>query len=358
MCSGGCSAVGDVLDRAAEALAVGEVRGVLVERQRVADRRGTCGSGPCRAGGRTGPSAAIARQSCLEPSGAGASARSLWTTAATRRVAGLGWASVRSTQARRRSHRRPGNPRFPAIDGLRAVAVCAVVVTHTAFLSGFNGHGFLGRDHRAPGLRRRAVLHHLGLPALPPVRRRALPRRARRRASGASPAGACCGSCPAYWLALTVLAIWPGLPYVFTRPLVGLLRVPAEPAPAVDQRRDHGGVVAVRRGPVLHLAAALRAAALARCCAGAASGRRCGPRPALLLVLAVASEVTRGLTFADKSPDSVSSTIAGTFSWFALGMILALVSARWHQAPVAERPALAAPGRAQAAGCRGPSPRR
>src|SRR5436190_178562 len=31
----------------------------------------------------------------------------------------------------------PGNPRFAPVDGLRAVAACAVVVTHTAFLSGF-----------------------------------------------------------------------------------------------------------------------------------------------------------------------------------------------------------------------------
>jgi peptidoglycan/LPS O-acetylase OafA/YrhL len=60
---------------------------------------------------------------------------------------------------------------------------------------------------------------------------------------------------------------------------------------------------------------------------------------ALLLLLGAASELTRGLTFADKSPDSISSTIAGTFSWFALGMTLALLSARWHAAPVAERPA-------------------
>src|SRR4051812_50028621 len=39
----------------------------------------------------------------------------------------------------------PGNPRFAPVDGLRAVAACAVVITHTAFLSGFNGHGFAGQ---------------------------------------------------------------------------------------------------------------------------------------------------------------------------------------------------------------------
>src|SRR3954471_22762297 len=104
----------------------------------------------------------------------------------------------------------PGNPRFPLVDGLRAVAVVCVLVTHTAFLSGFNGKGLLGaitarldvgvtlffvisgfllyrpfvgaRMHGRPG----------------PAVRRYLRRRALR-------------ILPAYWLALTVLAIWPGL---------------------------------------------------------------------------------------------------------------------------------------------------
>ncbi|HWH92968.1 MAG TPA: acyltransferase family protein, partial [Baekduia sp.] len=109
----------------------------------------------------------------------------------------------------------PGNPRFPAVDGLRAVAVLAVVVTHTAFISGFNGHGFLGEitarldsgvalffvisgfllyrpfvAGRYRGERGPKVTHY--------ARRRVL------------------RIVPAYWLALTVLAIWPGLAFVFT----------------------------------------------------------------------------------------------------------------------------------------------
>ena len=32
----------------------------------------------------------------------------------------------------------PGSPRFPLIDGLRAIAALAIVPTHTAALSGFN----------------------------------------------------------------------------------------------------------------------------------------------------------------------------------------------------------------------------
>src|SRR3954470_22229427 len=39
----------------------------------------------------------------------------------------------------------PGNPRFPLVDGLRAVAALMVLVGHTSFLAGFNGHGQLGQ---------------------------------------------------------------------------------------------------------------------------------------------------------------------------------------------------------------------
>src|SRR3954462_12451136 len=38
----------------------------------------------------------------------------------------------------------PGNPRFPLLDPLRAVAALAIVVTHTAELGGFNRAHALG----------------------------------------------------------------------------------------------------------------------------------------------------------------------------------------------------------------------
>src|SRR3954469_6463718 len=38
----------------------------------------------------------------------------------------------------------PGNPRFPLLDPLRAVAALAIVVTHTAELGGFNTTHALG----------------------------------------------------------------------------------------------------------------------------------------------------------------------------------------------------------------------
>src|SRR5215211_5159432 len=104
----------------------------------------------------------------------------------------------------------PGNPRFPLMDSLRAVAALMVLVTHTGFLSGANGSTFYG-----PYLARfdigvtiffllsgfllyrpfvSARLGERDRPTIPGYTRRRLLR-----------------ILPAYWLALTVLAFWPGL---------------------------------------------------------------------------------------------------------------------------------------------------
>jgi peptidoglycan/LPS O-acetylase OafA/YrhL len=231
----------------------------------------------------------------------------------------------------------PGSPRFPAIDGLRAVAAVSVLVTHTAFLSGFNGHGFPGeitaRLDSGVALffvisgfllyRPFAAARYRGERA-PQVRRYA-----RRRILRIV---------PAYWLALTVLAIWPGLLFVHSDKwwiYYGFMQ---------NLQPDYvaGGITAAWSlccEVQFYIFLPLYALGLAAILRGRAVRTQMGVELLLLLLLAAASETARGLAFADPSPDVVSSTIAGTFSWFALGMSLALLSARWHQVPVAERPA-------------------
>jgi peptidoglycan/LPS O-acetylase OafA/YrhL len=231
----------------------------------------------------------------------------------------------------------PGNPRFPAIDGLRAVAVLSVLITHTAFLSGFNGHGFLGevtarldsgvalffvisgfllyrpfvaaryRGERGPRVRRYA-------------RRRVL------------------RIVPAYWLALTVLAIWPGLAFVHT----GKWWIYYGFVQNLDPDYVTGGITAAWSlccEMQFYILLPLYALGLYALLRRLPVRRQMGIELVLLLALAAGSETARGLAFADPSPDIVSTTIAGTFSWFALGMALAVVSARWHDVPAAERPA-------------------
>src|SRR4051794_15503918 len=107
----------------------------------------------------------------------------------------------------------PGHPRFPLLDSLRAIAVLCVLISHTSFLSGSNGDTWFGPF--AARLDVGVTIFFLisgfliyrpfvntrlnGAPATPLAvffRRRFL------------------RIFPAYWLALTVLAIAPGLPDV------------------------------------------------------------------------------------------------------------------------------------------------
>ena len=71
-----------------------------------------------------------------------------------------------------RSRRRPGNPRFPLLDAMRAVAALSIVVTHASGVCGLQRPPTARRLHRAAELRRRRSSSSLGLPALPAVRRR------------------------------------------------------------------------------------------------------------------------------------------------------------------------------------------
>ncbi|HEU4975925.1 MAG TPA: acyltransferase [Baekduia sp.] len=232
----------------------------------------------------------------------------------------------------------PGNPRFAPVDGLRAFAALAIVLTHTAFISGFNGHGFPGAvtarlDVGVPLffvisgflLYRPFVAARLHGRSGPRVRRYA-----RRRALRIL---------PAYWLALTVLAIWPGLEGVHSGDwwryylLVNDLTV----------AHVHGGIAAAWSLCVevqFYVLLPVYALLLARLLRGRAVRTQIQVELVVLALLGGASIAARWISFADPSPDTVSSTSAGTFLWFTLGMGLALASARWHDVPVGERPAV------------------
>jgi peptidoglycan/LPS O-acetylase OafA/YrhL len=233
----------------------------------------------------------------------------------------------------------PGNPRFAPVDGLRAVAACAVVITHTAFLSGINGHGFIGQitARLDAGVALFFVISGFLL-YRPFVAARfhgrrgpTLRRYARRRIIRIV---------PAYWLALTVLAIWPGSEYV---PLVfsdhwwvyyGFmqdLRVPW----------SIGGIGAMWSLGVevqFYILLPFYALALSRAVGKLPVASQMRFEGAFLALLATASILLRAAAFRDKTPDTVSQTIVGTFFWFTLGMGMAVLSARWHDVPVAERP--------------------
>jgi peptidoglycan/LPS O-acetylase OafA/YrhL len=231
----------------------------------------------------------------------------------------------------------PGNPRFPLVDGLRAVAALSVLITHTAFLSGFNGKGLPGAITARLDVgvalffvisgfllyRPFVAARMTGRPA--PHVSRYLRRRALR-------------ILPAYWFALTVLAIWPGLVGVHTSDwwvYYGFLQ---------DLRTGWigGGITAAWSLCVevqFYLLLPLYALACARWLSGRPASVQVRAELGALTFLAALSLLARVLTFADRTPDTVGNTIGGTFTWFALGMGVAVASARWHTTPVAERPA-------------------
>jgi peptidoglycan/LPS O-acetylase OafA/YrhL len=230
----------------------------------------------------------------------------------------------------------PGNPRFAPVDGLRAVAACAVVITHTAFLSGFNGHGFAGQitARLDAGVALFFVISGFLLyrpfvaARLHGGRGPAVRRYARRRLLRIV---------PAYWLALTVLAIWPGLPLVHGDHwwvYYGFLQ-------NLRVEWSHGGIGAawsLACEMQFYILLPIYALGLAALLGRRAVRTQLGVEYALLALLAAASIGIRAWAYLDDTPDTVSQTILGTFFWFALGMGLALTSARWHDVPVPQRP--------------------
>jgi len=225
------------------------------------------------------------------------------------------------------------NPRFPLLDSLRGLASLAVVLTHTAFVSG----AIFTSSFRAP-------LAHLNVGVTlfflisgfvlyrpfvdarargvaPPSLRRYTGRRFLRIA-------------PAYWLALTGLAIFPGLAGVFSGNwwvYYGLL----QPYPVFHAGPECAKAVfgcGIAQTWSLSIEVAFYAALPLYALAMAAFVGRSSPRVSrrreilVLTVLAVASVILRFRVLYRPGVVWMYGTILGHFLWFALGMGLAVAS--------------------------------
>ena len=184
----------DVLERRPEAVAVGEVLRDLVEGHRVAlhDRVVEGQRGPDPDAQR--PRADTPEQQPGMSAGAARAQRMLRAPMA---------ASPAFTPP-------PGNPRFPLLDAMRGIAAGMIVLCHTAGVSTFSTDNALGAY--AARLNMGVTLFFLlsgfllyrpffaaRIQGRPPIRIRDYARRRVLRIV------------PAYWVALTVLALWPGL---------------------------------------------------------------------------------------------------------------------------------------------------
>ncbi len=212
----------------------------------------------------------------------------------------------------------PGNPRFPLVDGVRAIAALSIVLTHLPLLSGwaqtvkeqfsvgvpvfFVISGFL--------LYRPFVSGRLS--GRGRIRSRSFARRRLLRIV------------PAFWVALTVSAIYPGLHDVFgpKAPIFYGFAQTFRPETIFS-----GLLVAwsLSTEMTFYLALPFYAALLDRLCAGRRAERVLRIELTALLLLSLGALAFRALIFGRHF--NLAYTLPGTFDWFAIGMALAVVSA-------------------------------
>jgi peptidoglycan/LPS O-acetylase OafA/YrhL len=219
----------------------------------------------------------------------------------------------------------PGNPRFPLFDGLRAIAAMSILVTHCAGATGFNLGNPLGtytaRMNAGVALffvisgfllyRPFLAARFAGRPVpglLAYARRRAL------------------RIVPAYWIALTVLALTVGLPGVFTDRwwvYYGFLQI-------YDQSSVLGGI-----GPAwslcvevsFYVALPLWALLMARVQRGRSRRTMVRTEVLGLLALGAIAVAVRVLSFSAAGGQTLwHVTLPGNLDWFGWGMAIALAS--------------------------------
>jgi peptidoglycan/LPS O-acetylase OafA/YrhL len=226
----------------------------------------------------------------------------------------------------------PHHPRFPLLDGMRAVAVLCVVLVHCAVFGGALSASLAGRllAHLNVGvtiffvisgflLYRPFIAHRCGGAAAPGVDSYAKRRFLRIY--------------PAYWLVLTILLVIPGLPRVDFEsvwPMYALLHtLPLSSGPRCSQLVTNCGLAqtwslvaevtfyAVLPAYALGVDRLTRRLSLRGWVTAQAS------------MLAVLSALSVGLQFVvlAPAPQWVGWSVAGNVFWFALGMGLAIASA-------------------------------
>jgi peptidoglycan/LPS O-acetylase OafA/YrhL len=215
----------------------------------------------------------------------------------------------------------PGNPRFPLVDSIRAIAALSVLVTHCAFLAGANAFAFYGSYTARLDVGVTIFFVISGFLLYRPfvaarIDGRPGPRvrdYARRRTLRIF---------PAYWLALTVLAIWPGLVGVFSGHGWAYYLLLQNYFPTWI----FGGIgatwsLSIELGFYIFLP--LLAWGALRTLPSGTRSQRVRSEIVMLAILGTGSVVVRGLT----TDTRWNVTLPGNFDWFALGMLVAVASA-------------------------------
>lgn len=221
----------------------------------------------------------------------------------------------------------PGNPRFPLFDGLRSVAAVTILIYHAGSLSGYVQFGRLGAwvTNLNVGVTIFFVISGFLL-YRPYVRARlagnngpSVGRFYRRRLLRIV---------PAYWVALTLLSIYPGSPATFEDwPRFYLFLQIYTPSPPREGLFQAWSLCVEMS---FYLLLPFYAAFIGRCLRVRSAAARLWSEIALLVLLSIAS----GFATYAWSSGATSPLVQGLprfMFWFALGMGLALVSAWFAQ---------------------------
>lgn len=218
----------------------------------------------------------------------------------------------------------PGHPRFPLIDSLRAIAALSVVLVHAGGLTVTPEDGFV--SHAEVGV---AVFFAIsGFLLYRPfvsvrlngARSSTLRSYLRRRLLRIV---------PAYWLALTLLAIWPGATGVFS----GHFWVFYGFGQIYNDNYVLDGIAPAWTLCIeitFYLLLPLYAMAVGLLLRRLERRRQVIAELAILAAIAVASEAYRWVLRSDGSISWVLNALPTHLDWFAPGMALAVLSAYWQ----------------------------
>ena len=230
----------------------------------------------------------------------------------------------------------PGHPRFPLFDSLRAIAALGVMVAHVGFFAGAIQHASYGSlvANMNVGVTLFFVISGFLLyrpfvaADLEGRRRPRVRDYARRRVLRIV---------PAYWVALTVLAIYPGLVGVFTGKWPFFYFFGQIYGPGTTPVEGLAVAWSLNVEVSFYVLLPFYAWALSRLAGRLRHDRRVSVELAVLFVLAAASV---GLRVWDLrgGGSMLQVTLLTTFFWFALGMSLAVISAAFRSTLVRPAP--------------------
>ena len=234
----------------------------------------------------------------------------------------------------------PGNPRFPLFDSLRAIAALSIMVTHASLLSGANTAAFYGGVTARLDLGVTVFFVISGFLLYRPFMAARLGTRPRLRILGYARRRVL-RIVPPYWVALTCLAIFPGLVglyesdewwryYTFLQIYTGAMSL--------------GGIV---QSWSLAVEASFYAALPIFVVVMGRLGRKWSAERKVRVDLAVLAAIVLGCwafrtyTLSELQDKVYGGTLLGTVDGFAIGMSLAVISAaaeaRVHILPRAQR---------------------